>query len=264
MRTTTLLTTALFSTASLAVPAHAEDVQWYIGGSLGLTKQSDSSNSGQTGAFTTGNGAPAVPDGTAIAAGTDYGWDTEFDNGFALSGELGLTYDSRWRSGIELVYSKSDVDTHSGVTLGGTNIDGVDAAVLTGSSTQLGVTVGDVVADGRGDINQTGLFFNGYYTLVQDGTFQPYLGAGIGFLQTDVTYQPSGIPVVSGDETKFAYQIKGGVSAVFDNGYDVYGELTWRASDDVELDNQLFPGTLNVENTAIIASVGVRYRFGGY
>ena len=91
--------------------------------------QNDSSNSGATGAFTTGNGAPALPFGTAIAAGTPYGWETEFDNGYALAGEVGAFYDNGFRSGIELVYSKADVDTHSGVNVAGTVIDGVDAAV---------------------------------------------------------------------------------------------------------------------------------------
>ena len=34
---------------------------WYAAGSLGYLYQSDSDNSGRTGAFNTGNGAPALP-----------------------------------------------------------------------------------------------------------------------------------------------------------------------------------------------------------
>ena len=102
--------------------------------------QADSSNSGDTGAFNTGNGFPALPFGTSIASGTNYGWDTEFDGGMALSAETGLMYDSGFRSSIELTYSNADVDSHSDVTVGRTNIDGVDAAVLTGSPNQLGAS----------------------------------------------------------------------------------------------------------------------------
>jgi hypothetical protein len=41
-------------------------------------------------------------------------------------------------------------------------IDGVDAAVLTGSATQLGVTVGDVVGAGQGDISSLTVMANAY------------------------------------------------------------------------------------------------------
>ena len=144
----------LIVTAAIAVgtTSAAQAQEWYVGGSIGALSQDDSSNSGSTGAFTTGNGAPAVPNGTAVAAGTPYGWNTEFEDGMAASAEVGLRYGGGLRSGLELAYSKADVDRHSGVQLGGTVIDGVDAAVLTGSATQLGATVGAVVDDGRGEI----------------------------------------------------------------------------------------------------------------
>ena len=70
---------ALGVACAAALPASAQE--WYVGGSIGYALQADSSNTGSTGAFRTGNGAPALPFGTAIAAGTPYGWETEFDNG---------------------------------------------------------------------------------------------------------------------------------------------------------------------------------------
>ena len=90
----------LFASAAfiLAGTAHADG--WYIGGSIGLNNQSDSDNSGATGAFTTGN----LGDGSTldVAAGTSYGWTTEFDSGMAYSLEAGLRYDTGWRSGVEI------------------------------------------------------------------------------------------------------------------------------------------------------------------
>ncbi|MFN7164566.1 MAG: P44/Msp2 family outer membrane protein, partial [Hyphomonas sp.] len=195
------------ASTGLALPAAAQE--WYVGGSLGYVLQKDSSNTGATGAFTTGNGDPVIPFGTAIAAGTPYGWETEFDNGYALSGEFGARYANGFRSGVELVYSKADVDTHSGVNVAGTVIDGVDAAVLTGSPTQLGATVGQVVASPSDDqIETTSLFANLYYDFNRDDLISPYVGAGLGYSDVSVTYRPSGVGIIDDSEGKVAYQLK--------------------------------------------------------
>ena len=246
--------------AGFALPASAQE--WYVSGSAGFVFQEDSSNSGTTGAFTTGNGAPALPFGTPIAAGTAYGWETEFDNGYALAGEFGAFYPNGFRSGVELVWSKADVDTHSGVNVAGTVIDGVDAAVLTGSPDQLGATVGAVVADGRGDIRATSVFANLYYDFNRMGAIRPFVGAGLGYSDVSVTYSPSGVGIIDDSEGKLAWQIKGGASWAVNDQIDVFGEAVYRATDDIELTNQLFPGTLNVENAQTVLNVGVRYRFG--
>jgi opacity protein-like surface antigen len=248
--------------ASVLLPSAASAQSWYAGGSIGAVFQSDSDNSGVTGAFNTGNGSPAVPNGTAVAAGTPYGWTTEFDNGLALSGEVGLRYDSGWRSGVEIVYTQADIDTHSGVTLGGTNIDGVDAAVIAGSPTLLGVTVGQVVDDGQGEIKNLGAFVNAYYDFNREGAIQPYLGAGLGFTQVDVNYSPSNIRIIDGDDTVFAWQLKAGATWKLSDAWEIYGEYAYRQSEDVSLDNQLFPGTLDIENNQSVISGGVRFRFG--
>ena len=241
----------------MCLPAAA---QTYVSGSLGYLMQSDSDNSGSTGAFTTGN----LGDGTTldVAAGTPYGWTTEFDTSWSVSGEIGVAKDNGLRYGAEIAYSKSDVDTHKNVTLGGGSIDGVDAAAIAGSPTALGVTVADVVADGRGDTSSTSLFFNAYYDFNKDGMLQPYVGGGIGVSDVNVTYRPSGIGVIDDGETKLAYQLKAGLNWKVSDRWDVFSEYVYRATDDIETKNDLFPGTLNVENKQNILAVGVRYRFG--
>ncbi|MDP3494590.1 MAG: outer membrane beta-barrel protein [Hyphomonadaceae bacterium] len=252
-----LITTAAIAMATTSA-AYAQD--WYVGGSIGILTQDDSSNAGTTGAFTTGNGSPAVPNGTAVAAGTPYGWNTEFEDGMAASVEAGLRYGGGLRSGIELAYSKADVDRHSGVTLGGTVIDGVDAAVLTGSATQLGATVGAVVDDGRGEITNTAIFANAYYDFDLGNGLKPYVGAGIGFAQVEVDYSPSGVGIINDDDTAFAWQLKGGLTWQFDPRWEAYGEYAYRQTDDISFDNQLFPGTLDIENSQSVVSIGLRYR----
>lgn len=249
------------ATAGLALPASAQE--WYVGGSVGYVLQDDSANAGETGAFTTGNGAPVIPFGTPIAAGTDYGWDTEFDNGYALSAEFGARYGNGFRSGVELVYSQADVDTHSGVNVAGTVIDGVDAAVLTGSPAQLGATVGQVVATPDGDeIESTSIFANLYYDFNREGRISPYVGAGLGYSDVSVQYSPSGVGIIDDSKGKLAYQLKAGATLAVSERIDLYGEAAYRATDDVKLDNTLFPGTLNIENTQTVFSIGARYRFG--
>jgi opacity protein-like surface antigen len=242
----------------IAGTAAAQD-GWYVGGSIGINSQSDSDNSGSTGAFTTGN----LGDGSTldVADGTDYGWKTEFDNGLAVSGEIGMRMGNGWRFAGELAYTSADVDTHTGVTLGGGSIDGVDAAAIAGSADPLGATVAEIVADGRGDITNLALFGNVYYDFNTGSSFQPYVGAGLGFADIDVTYNPSGVGVIDDGETKLAYQLKAGATWVATETFEVFGEYAYRATEDIEVTNDLFPGTLDIENQQNIFSVGVRYRF---
>lgn len=244
---------------ALAVPGAASAQEWYAGGALGWLDQSESSNSGTTGAFTTGN----LGDGSTldVEAGTPYGWETEFDNGLSVQGEVGLRYMTNLRSGIEVVYSQADVNTHTGVTLGGSSIDSVDAAALAGSADPLGVTVGDLVADGQGEITSLGLFANAYYDFNTVGQLQPYLGAGIGFMDVDVEYAPSGVGIIDDGETAFAWQLKAGATWQMTEQWELYGEYAYRQTDDIEIDNDLFPGTLEIENQQNVVSIGARVRF---
>ena len=243
-----------------AGPVLAEN-QWYVGGTLSYVNQIESSNNGSTGEFTTGNGSPAVPNGTPIASGTPYGWDTDFNGGWGLSGEGGYMHDSGFRAALEIAFSGAEVDSHNNVNVAGTVIDGVDAAVLTGSSQQLGVTVGEVVADGKGDISSTGLFLNAYYDFNRSNKFYPYIGLGIGFMNVNVEFNPSNVGIIDDSETKFAYQLKAGAAYRITDSLDLYGEYAYRATDDIEVKNELFPGDLEVENKQHLLGIGVRYRF---
>ncbi|MEM1086306.1 MAG: outer membrane beta-barrel protein [Pseudomonadota bacterium] len=251
-------TTLIAAGSVLGMGAGAEG--WYASGSIGINNQSDSSNSGTTGAFTTGN----IGDGTTIdvAAGTDYGWNTEFDSGLSLSAEVGKSLSNGWRIAGELAYTSADVDTHTDVTLGGGDIGGLDAASVAGSPTPLGATVAAVVSDGQGEIESLGVFANVYYDFNAGADFQPYLGAGIGFADVDVTYAPSEVPIIDDGETKFAYQLKAGASYAVSETVSVFGEYAYRATEDIETENDLFPGTLDIENQQNIFSVGVRFKFG--
>ncbi len=250
---------AIAASIALAGTAAAQDM--YISGSIGISTQSDSDNTGTTGAFTTGD----IGDGSTIdvAAGTPYAWTTEFDNGTSFSGEWGKRYESGLRIGVELAYSQADVDTHTNVTLGGGAIGTLDAASVAGSPTPLGATVAAVVADGQGDITNTGLYANAYWDFDTGTSFQPYVGAGLGYVDTNVTYSPSGVGIIDDGEGKLGYQVKAGATLMLDNQWELFGEYAYRATEDIEVNNDLFPGTLEIENTQNVFSIGARYRFGG-
>ena len=238
--------------------AHAGDI--YVSGSIGIADQSSSDNAGATGAFTTGN----LGDGNTldVAAGTPYGWNTEFDSATTFGVEIGKRKDSGLRIALEGISSSADVDTHTGVTLGGGDIGALDAAAIAGSPTPLGSTIAQVVADGQGEIDQKALFANAYYDFNAGGTLSPYLGVGLGVADVDVEYVPSGIGVVDDGQTKLAYQGKAGVTLSFDSPLEVFGEVAYRTTGDVDVQNTLFPGNLEIENEQVLFSAGLRYTFG--
>jgi len=234
--------------------ASAQTGNIYIGGSVGAVDQSDSDNAGKTGAFTTGN----LGDGSTldVAAGTDYGWNTAFDSGEAFSVEVGKRYGNGVRLALEAVGTSADVDTHTDVTLGGGAIGALDAAAIAGSADPLGVTIADVVADGRGEISQTAFFLNGYYDFNAGNSFQPYIGLGLGLSDVEVDYRPSDIAVISDSETVFAYQVKGGVTLALNNPFEIYGEAVYRATSDIETNNDLLSnlsGLLRPSNSKTIS-----------
>ena len=59
-----------------------------------------------------------------------------------------------------------------------------------------------------------------------------------------------------------AYQLKAGATYRLNDTFELYGEYAYRATEDIETNNDLFPGTLEIENQQNIFSVGARYRFG--
>lgn len=265
-------TLLLASSATLALgafgTASAQDEGYYVGGSLGGQWLSDSDNVGRLDQdFTIGGTAL---DGATLPAGTPVGWTTEFDSGWTGGVQLGRDYGA-FRVEGELAFASNDVDTHSGVFAGDVELDGVDTTALietpdadeNGVEDDLGVLIGDLVADGQGDIKTTYLFLNGYYDFyTENSKFTPYIGAGLGVGFVDVDYSPSSVGIVDDDDTKFAYQVMAGVDAAVSDNMSVYGEASYRGTSDVKVDVDLIPATLDVENRGTLLEVGLRYKFG--
>lgn len=245
---------------ALALPAAAQAQGTYIGFSGGIALPSDSDNSGETTAT-----IPDTPDFGEIPAGTPVGWTTEFDNGFEASGQIGYALENGLRLEAQVIYNEYDVDTHFGLAAGGTVIDGVDVAVLTrGPADPANPTVGQVIADGQGDVSNTGLFANVYYDIGgEDATFKPYVGGGLGYQWTDVNFQPSGVDVADDSDGSFAFQLMAGASYEVSDGFDIFAQYTYRDTfDDPRIELNLIPANLEVESQQSIITAGVRFTFG--
>lgn len=245
--------------ALVAFPTAALADGPYVGVSGGVSLPGDSRNSGTFDAT-----VPATDDFGAIPADTTLGWETEFDTGYAINGQVGYAFDNGFRIEAEGSYTRYDVDTHTGLTVGGANIDGVDVAVLTrGEPSAANPTVGEVIADGQGRVSNFGLFGNVFYDINTGSGFKPYVGAGVGYQWADVQYRPSGVDVADANDGGFAYQLMAGASVELSESAELFGQYTYRdRTDTAEVPLNLVPATLGVETGQSIVSAGVRIKFG--
>lgn len=262
-RTPKFAITPVIVAICVAVPAAAQDETKsgpYIGLSGGVSLPGDSSNSG-----TIETGVPATDDFGSIPADTDLAWETDFDTGYTISGQAGYAFDNGFRVEVEAAYSQYDVGSHQELLVGGANIDLVDSAVLTrGPASGANPLVGDVLADGQGDVSNFGLFGNVFYDINTGSALKPYVGGGIGYQWVDVDYQPSGLATGDDDDGVFAYQLMAGASYSVTDTVELFGQYTYRdTTQDADIPLTLLPATLGVESQQSLITAGVRVRFGG-
>ncbi|UHQ53816.1 MULTISPECIES: outer membrane protein [Microbulbifer] len=253
-----LAMTAL-AAALASVSAHAED--FYISGSVSWNDMDDIDTDGRfTGDFVTGEGV-AIPSGVVIPRGTRLRWDTDIDSSWGVQLAAGWRM-REWRFEVEYAWAEHDVESHKNVRVGGANIDGVDAAVLlTGQLEPLGVTVGELVDGGQGDVSTDFVFFNAYYDFDTGTQWQPYLGAGLGNAWVDVDYKPSDVRIVDDDDSVFAWQLMGGINYLCTDELTYFGGLRWRETDDAEVRSRLLPADFDIDTESLIVEIGARWHF---
>jgi opacity protein-like surface antigen len=252
-----LLVASLLASLAFVGSAHA---QTYVGVSVGGTLPEDSKNSGEfTAEVPATTAAPIYP---AIPSGTELGWRTEFDTGYNISGQIGHRFGGGLRVEGEFNYNSSGVKRHSGVSVGGTDIDAVDASVLTRGATA-GATVGTIVDSGIGKQESYGVFLNGFYDFNSGGSFQPYLGAGIGGQRVKFDYRPSDVDVGQGSDTNFAWQLMAGATYKIGPGMEIFGQYNYRDAGSTKMELDLLPADLNAESKQSIISLGLRIPLGG-
>lgn len=256
MRNKYLLLTATGIAMSVTNNANA---QTYVGVSAGISAPHNSNN---TGTFTSDvparTAAPAYP---AIPAGTPLGWRTSFDVGYNFAAQVGHRFDNGFRLEGEFAFTRANIRRHSGVTVGGTNIDGTDASILTRGPT-VGSTVGQVVDSGIGSQRGIAGFVNAYYDFNTGGKFQPYLGGGVGIQETKFDYRPSNIDVGQGKETNFAWQLMAGATYKMGPGFELFGQYNYRDGGKTRMNLDLVPADLQAKSRQSLVSVGFRIPLG--
>jgi opacity protein-like surface antigen len=257
MKRLPLFLAAAAAVFAVSAPAQA---QTYVGLSVGGALPQDSDNEGE---FTADVPATtAAPIYGAIPTGTELGWKTEFDTGYNVSGQIGHRFSGGFRVEGEFNYNRAGVKRHSGLAVGGADIDAVDASVLTRGAT-VGATVGTVIDSGIGKQESYGVFANAYYDFNSGGSFQPYVGAGIGGQKVKFDYRPSDIDVGQGSDTNFAWQLMAGATYKVGPGFEIFGQYNYRDSGSTTMALDLLPANLDAESKQSIFSLGVRIPLGG-
>ncbi len=164
--------------------------------------------------------------------GTKYTGDLSFDSGFAYQVGLGRKFG---KNRVELTYAQGS---------GETNEITVDNAGSTGSIS--------------GDIYTRSIMLTAYRDFPQEKTKAiPYVGVGIGSTSVDVdNITVAGTQIGNADGSAFSYQIKAGLSYSMSAETDVFGEVTYLITNDLDIEGTDFE-TAN----SLSVMTGIRYQF---
>jgi opacity protein-like surface antigen len=255
------LKTATISVASVVAMSGAALAQdTYVSLSGGASLLQDSVNEGVfVGPFTTGAGT-TIPAGTVLPDGTEVGWTTDFDTGFAIAGAVGRDF-GPFRGEVEVAWQKNGIETHVDVVAGGIALGGQDAGVLVTGSPNLGVSVANLVDDGTGDVGTLFVFANAFYDFDTGGPLKPFIGGGVGVGFVNVDYSPSDVTIIDDKSTEFAWQAMAGIAWEISPTTELFAGYRYRATSDASVEADLFSADFDIENKASIVELGVRFVF---
>ena len=234
----------------------------YVAGSLGTSTQASSTHSGSfSSAFTTGEVTGVTP-ALTIPAGAAIGWYTEFSSDVIYSGAFGYDY-GNIRAEVALGHTASNVSRHGDVTAAGMDLSGIDVGVLIpGNTGDRGISIARLVSNAAGDMQTTSLMLNGYYELESGWEdLTPFVGLGIGYARTDVSFVPSNTPVVGDDDSGLAWQVMVGADYAISDSLSFFGNYRYFAAEDATVDVSLVPATLDIKNRLRIFEVGLKFSF---
>jgi outer membrane autotransporter protein len=213
--------------AAWSCPAAAAGDGWYIGAQAGASFLEDAENSGSGSDITS-----TTKDGYSVAGAAGY----RFGNGLRADAELGYS-----RQGFDRLQIRAD--------------GGLGAAFGVGSLN--GATV-----NATGHISALSLLANLWYDLDLGCAVKPYAGGGVGAARISATdVAVSGVTIVNGSDTVFAFQLGAGI------GYEVLPaaivSLDYRyfRAVDPTFKDQVLGTSFRSEYRAHDIRLGVRYQF---
>ncbi|NNU15843.1 outer membrane beta-barrel protein [Parvularcula sp. ZS-1/3] len=257
--TKTLMMMTAAGLAMASAGAAAQD--YYVAGKLGFLLSADSSNSGDVGE----NFVLGLDAGT-LTSDANYVFDSEFEVGGFASIALGkATALGPFRSELELSYTRANVKDHDDFRALGGSLQAVDAGVLVGATEPLGINIGRVIEDAQGSVSTIGFMVNGYYDFtVPSEDVHPFIGLGIGVVNTNVDYDPSGLGLVDDNSTGFGWQAMIGVDYDLSATTALHAGFRYRAAESVEVETGGALGLvsdLEIDVDQFIAEVGYRWSF---
>jgi len=262
MKTPPIALRAGIIAASLVSAAGATAQDFYISGSLGQSFADDVNTNGSFArAFTTGTVTGVNPPLT-LPAGAPVRWNTRLDDGMFYSLAIGLDTDFLR---YEFEYSRADFDvkSHNGVTAGGIALGAIDAGVLiAGNVGDLGVSVANLVADGRGEIETHTYMLNAYYDFDLGLPLTPYLGIGIGNTTFDINYRPSGVQIINDESNNLAWQLMVGASYTLNDVTKIHASWRYRDGERPTEPSTLLPARFKLDSDGThTLDIGIRYSF---
>jgi opacity protein-like surface antigen len=177
--------------AAIVAAAHtsaaaAADSGWYVGGQVGVSFLEDAENSGS---------------GSDITSRTK--------DGYSLSGAAGFRFGNGLRADAEVGYRRHGFDSLQIRADGG-----LGAAFGVGS-------LNGSTPKATGHLSALSLLGNLWYDLDLGSSVKPYLGGGLGAARVSATnVAVSGVTIVNGSDTVFAFQFGAGV------GYEIIPAAT--------------------------------------
>jgi len=165
---------------------------------------------------------------------------------------------------LEIEYHQigTDVDKHKGVNAAGIDLSLIDAGVLVaGTTSDLGVSVAGLVANGQGEIETSSLMINALYDFDLGSNWTPYVGVGIGWIETDVTFSPSNVGVLRDSDEDFSYQLLAGLSYAISESVSVFLNYRYLDGGEASLDASLLPANFKLENVSQTFDLGIRFSF---
>ncbi|TQV73155.1 porin family protein [Aliikangiella marina] len=176
--------------------------------------------------------------GQSVAIGAlDGRTEVSTDSGFTAGIGLGYRYNDKFAAEISWEYKTNDSST--------------------------------LLADGQffseGNYASNLFFVNGYYYFQNssDSKWQPYIGAGFGWVQEiDIDLEENGVEQSFSQQGKFGSQFFAGLNYQLSSQWDINTELRYSRFTDIDLRNEANLGQINgLDYTPTTLQLGFSYRF---
>ena len=116
-----------------------------------------------------------------------------------------------------------------------------------------------------GDSESRALMVNAYYDFNQEGTVQPYIGAGLGLVDVELDgFGVTPVPdVLSDDDSGFGYQLMLGLGFEVSESWTLFIDYRYQSADDLSVTVSPAAGAVSsdIDWTTQDVALGVRYSF---